>query len=254
MSAEHRNWQRDESLLVLHLYCRTPFGKLHKSNPDIIQLAEIIDRTPSAVSMKAVNFAHLDPNLERKGLSRVSNGDRELWAEFLENSQHIALAAEDLFEQRVKQEWLKSNKVSEFDIPEGPTETARQVMTRRVQSFFRKAVLTSYENRCAISGLQLPPLLIASHIIPWKESEERRADPTNGIALNTLYDSAFDKGLLTFDEDWRVCLSSRLKEHIPDSEITQKLLTIEGLPLILPKRFYPDPVAMNYHRNKRYKG
>lgn len=51
------DWQEDELLLTLHLYCRTDFGKLHKTNPDIIQLANIIGRSPSAVALKAVNFA-----------------------------------------------------------------------------------------------------------------------------------------------------------------------------------------------------
>jgi putative restriction endonuclease len=50
------NWQEDELLLTLHLYCRAPFGKLHQSNPNIIQLAQIIGRTPSAVAIKACSF------------------------------------------------------------------------------------------------------------------------------------------------------------------------------------------------------
>lgn len=96
----------------------------------------------------------------------------------------------------------------------------------------RKAVLTSYNNRCAISGLQVTDLLIASHIIPWKDSEARRADPTNGIALNSLYDAAFDKGYMTFDEDWRVCLAGKLKAHLEDSDLCSRLLKIEGAELV----------------------
>lgn len=59
------DWQEDELLLTLHLYCRTPFGKLHKTNPDIIQLANTIGRSPSAVALKAVNFASLDPSTKK---------------------------------------------------------------------------------------------------------------------------------------------------------------------------------------------
>jgi len=57
VSAMANNWQEDELLLTLH---RTSFGKLHKSNLEIIQLANTIGRTPSAVAMKACNFASLD--------------------------------------------------------------------------------------------------------------------------------------------------------------------------------------------------
>lgn len=252
MATDRKAWQRDESLLVLHLYCRTPFGRLHKANPEIILLAEVIGRTPSAVAMKAVNFAHLDPGIKQKGLSSVSSADRALWDEFLSDSQTIALAAEDLYEKRVTKEWTNVESIQDLAMPEGPSETARQVMTRRVQSFFRKAVLTSYDNCCAISGLQLPVLLVASHIIPWKDSEHRRADPTNGIALNSLYDAAFDKGYMTFDENWKVCLADRLKSHVDDSPLCKRLLNIEGTDLIMPKRFRPDKEAMDYHRNERF--
>lgn len=245
----NRRWNREESLLVLHLYCLTPFGKLHHHNPEIIQLAQIIDRTPSSVAMKACNFANLDPGQVRKGLSSVSQADRELWHEFLADSKTIALTAQNLYETRVKNDPTVVGEVKESIIPDGPSETVRQVMTRRLQGFFRKAVLTSYDNRCAISGLKLSSLLVASHIIPWKDSEPRRADPTNGIALNHLYDAAFDKGYLTFDEDWRVCLSNRLKDHFDDSTATRMLFNIEGNPIIMPARFRPDEDAMAYHRN-----
>ena len=66
------NRQEDELLLTLHLYCRTPFGKLHQTNPEIIKLAQIIGRTPSAVAMKACNFASLDPALaQNKNLKKL---------------------------------------------------------------------------------------------------------------------------------------------------------------------------------------
>jgi len=244
-----KDWQRDELLLVFHIYCRTPFGKLHKSNPEIIELAEVVGRTPSAVAMKACNFANLDPALERKGLSAVSKADRLLWNEFREDSNKIALAAEDLFEKRIEPV-AKENEVEESSGPVGETESIQNVKVRRVQRFFRNSVIVSYENRCAISGIQLPHLLIASHIIPWKDSIERRADPSNGISLNGLYDKAFDKGYITFDEQWRVCLSSDLKAHFDDSEMSEKLLNIEGVQLSMPTRFLPDPEAMSYHREK----
>lgn len=249
VSAERRNWGRDESLLVLRLYCETPFGKLHQHNPAIIELAQLIGRTPSAVAMKAVNFAHLDPNLNRKGLSSVSKADIKLWEDFLANSNLIASQAEALYEER-QEEWPTSTPkdIKEPTLPVGPTESQQEVTVRRVQGFFRRSVLTSYDQRCAVSGIKLPKLLVASHIIPWKDSVERRADPRNGIALNALYDKAFDRGLMTFDEDFRVCLSAEMKSHFSDSDISQRLLDIEGRKLQMPKRFYPDIHAMAYHR------
>src|SRR5690606_15788351 len=97
-------------------------------------------------------------------------------------------------------------------VPDGPSETERLTRVRRVQRFFRTAVLASYEKRCAITGLAIPRLLTASHILPWSTAPARRADPSNGICLNALHDRAFDRGLLTFDEDMRVVLSPILRD------------------------------------------
>jgi len=124
------------------------------------------------------------------------------------------------------------------------------VRTRRVQAFFRDAVLVSYDNRCALSELAVPELLNASHIIPWRANLERRADPRNGIALNALYDRAFDRGLITFDASLQVVLSQRLRDAERTPFHQYALLGLEGRKLRLPKRFAPDREAVRYHRER----
>jgi putative restriction endonuclease len=247
------HWTEDELLLTLHLYCRTAFGKLHRHNPDIIQLANIIGRTPSAVAMKACNFASLDPALSQKGLHGASKADRALWNAFMQNATDIAEQAEALYETRVATN-PPDLTITEtpFTLPTGPTEIIREVKTRRVQSFFRKAVLESYNNRCAISGLAIPELLVASHIIPWSENESRRADPTNGIALNALYDKAFDRHLISFDEELRLVVSPKLKAKSEDAVIQEYFLEKEGKVLEMPSRFLPDVEALRGHRETMY--
>jgi predicted restriction endonuclease len=124
----------------------------------------------------------------------------------------------------------------------------RFVKVRRVQDFFRKAILGSYESRCALTGLAVPELLIASHIIGWSENEARRADPTNGICLNALHDKAFDRHLLTFDEDFRVVLSPLLKSKEAPEFQSYNFDRLEGQSLRLPHRFLPDSYALAQHR------
>lgn len=51
-----------------------------------------------------------------------------------------------------------------------------------------------YSGLCAVTGLGIRDLLVASHIIPWNAAEQHRLDPQNGIALNDLHDKAFDPG------------------------------------------------------------
>lgn len=245
-------WQPDELLLALHLYCRTDFGKLHSTNPEIIHLANIIGRTPSAVAMKACNFASLDPALTQKGLTGASKADRALWEQFMKNSSDIAEQAEALYETRVLKPHssIPDNHIKEPKIPSGETETIREIKTRRVQSFFRRSVLQSYNHRCAISGLAIPQLLIASHIIPWSEDETRRANPSNGIALNALYDKAFDRHLISFDENFSLVISQKLKQQSKDKVIQDYFLDYEGKVLEMPNRFRPDEGAMKRHRER----
>ena len=244
------NWQDDELLLTLHLYCRTPFGKLHQTNPDIIHLANIIGRTPSAVAMKACNFASLDPALSQKGLQGASKADRALWNEFINYSTAIAEKAEELYETRVENYVSPTISIDAPVIfPTGETESLREVKIRRVQRFFRQTVLESYNNRCAISGLAIPELLVASHIIPWAKDESRRADPTNGISLNALYDKAFDRGLITFDNDLRLNLSNVIKSENRNEFVKRHFIDLEGKYLELPYRFTLDNNAISYHRD-----
>ncbi len=236
-------------LVVLRLYIGTNFGKLHRNNPDIIKLAQLIGRTPSAIAMKAVNFASFDPAQKARnisGLKNASRADRIIWKSFESNSEEIAAQAEAAYERLSPQIYQESE--IDIQIPQGPTEVERIVRTRRVQGFFRAAVLTSYNFRCALSDIAIPELLNASHIIPWSVSEERRADPRNGLALNAFYDRAFDKGLITFDNSMRLVLSPKLRD--PNSPIFQKttLIEMEGQKLRQPYRFNPDPEALAYHR------
>ena len=243
-------WSRPELLAAFRLYCQTPFGRLHQHNPEIIELSRLLHRTPSAIAMKACNFASLDPAQRARNIAALGNAaraDQQLWDEFHANPEAIAAETEAAYAHLTGHETPPAE--TEPDLPQGPTEVLRTVRTRRVQAFFRSAVLASYDYRCALSGIAIVELLNASHIIPWTESVERRADPRNGIALNALYDRAFDRGLITFDENLRVVVSPRLKADDPPIFQRQALVELEGRKLRRPYRFSPDPVALAYHHD-----
>ena len=248
-------WSQEELLLAFRLYCRTPFGKLHQHNPDIISLAKLLGRTPSAIAMKAINFASLDPAQQARkisGLGNTSRADRDLWDRFQNNAEAVAAQAEAVYIRLADREEPPADSEPDFQPPVGQTEVLRQVRTRRVQSFFRTAVMASYDYRCALSDIAIPELLNASHIIPWSQNIARRADPSNGIALNVLYDRAFDRGLITFDPHLRVVVSKRLKDHpIPEFQ-RQALVELEGRQLRRPTRFSPDLKALEHHRDRLF--
>jgi len=248
-------WTKDQLKLAFHLYCQLPFGKLHSRNPEVIQLAELIGRTPSAVAMKLVNFASLDPAITstgRKGLDGASKLDREIWADFHADWEGLALECEQLREQfglLPPAEIADEASLDELPIPSDFTGETRRVFTeqRIKQNFFRRAVLASYRGRCCMSGLSEPRLLIASHIVPWSKDKANRLNPSNGLCLSALHDRAFDKGLLTVSAESKILVSPQLLSNCGNNPLSQALNGLNGMTISLPERFFPQIDFFKYH-------
>lgn len=106
--------------------------------------------------------------------------------------------------------------IAAMPLPEAVlTETWKLQQVRTGQSGFRKALLEKWSRRCPLSGIADPPLLRASHIIPWNrcETDQERVDPDNGLLLSALWDAAFDNGLVSFDNEGRAIASRQLTHH-----------------------------------------
>jgi len=131
-----------------------------------------------------------------------------------------------------------------LDIPE--TEKERLVKSRVGQGEFRKSLMDKWDSKCAVTGLNMPTMLIASHSKAWKVSNNReRLDGNNGLLLSPSYDSAFDKGYISFDEEGCIIFSPALSREqkialsFDDTDKIQKLLNSE-------QKSY-----LTYHRNNR---
>lgn len=209
-SQSGQKWTENQLKLAFYLYCQLPFGKLHAKNPEIIEMAEIIGRTQNALAMKLVNFASLDPAITKsgmKGLGNASNADREIWEKFHSNWELLTSECEKL---------LGNNSDDINDMQEDINysgEMRQSVVNIRIgQSFFRKSVLSSYQNICCMSGISIPELLVASHIVPWSNSKENRLNPANGLCLSAIHDKAFDLGLITVNPDCVIKVSKKMKD------------------------------------------
>jgi putative restriction endonuclease len=252
-------WTRDHFLIALNLYCKLPFGKLHKGNPIIVETAERMGRTPNSLAMKLCNFAALDSVLQARGvreLPGVTKKDREMWDEFHANLSSLGAESEvllhDLFtnDETKEVDFLSRDRIC-LDSPSGPTETQATVKVRRGQQFFRQSVLTAYDVRCCVSGIPVPRLLVASHIKPWGKFPSDRLNPRNGLCLSALHDAAFDSGLFTLDEKLRVVLSKRLRSFFPQPTLEQNFVAFEGKPIRLPEKLAePDGGFLRYHREE----
>jgi putative restriction endonuclease len=108
--------------------------------------------------------------------------------------------------------------------------------------------------RCAISGINVPRLLVASHIKPWSDFPEERLNPTNGLCLSSIHDAAFDSGLITLDEQRRVILSEELRGYFPEPALEQSFVPFEGKCIRLPEKVAEPSVAfLQFHREQIFK-
>lgn len=240
---KRRNWTREELIMVFNLYCQIEFSKINYKHPLVQQLSETLNRTPSAIAWKLVNFASLDLELTEKGIKGAVNCsklDREIFNEFTNNWNDFVEESEVLL--------IKHNFLNENHKKEGK-DTLRTVKTRTNQSFFRKAVLSAYNTTCCVTGIDTPELLIASHIIPWAKDEKNRLNPKNGLCLNNLHDKAFDKGLITFDKNYRLIISSELK-----IKNYNYFMNFNQQKIQLPKKFLPDLSFIEYHNQEIFRG
>ena len=252
-------WTREELILAINLYCKLPFGKMHKTNAAIIELAALIGRTPSSVALKLGNFASFDPTLKARGIKGASNAsklDKEIWDEFYNNWDSALLLSEEMLAQKQHSTIEKINEIDFEQLPKDGKEKERIIKTRVNQSLFRKIVLATYNNKCCITGLAQPEFLIASHIVPWSKNESIRLNPMNGLCLNALHDKAFDSGLIAIrPEDYTIVLSDRLKQKkMINAAFESNFIAYENKSILLPDKFLPQPEFLDWHLKNIFVG
>lgn len=146
-------------------------------------------------------------------------------------------------------EALVSDRNIDFSTKEGK-EVLRQTKTRVNQDFFRDMILADYGVQCCVTRLNVPGVLRASHIVAWKDDKPNRLNPANGLCLSATYDAAFDRHLISFDENYRMIFSPQLKEYYTNEAFKTQFLVFKGKRISLPKRFSPDQAFLEKHRAK----
>jgi predicted restriction endonuclease len=253
-------WTREHYLIALNLYGKLPFSHFDRKKAVIKEVAEKMGRSAGSLAMKLGNLASLDPVHKARGVKGLPNAtrmDKAMWDEFQKQRATLAIQSEqmlhDLFTSDPAKEvdFLSRDKVRVVT-PTGPTEIIAPVKVRRGQQFFRQSVINSYNVRCCISGINVPRLLVASHIKSWRFcSNEERLNPRNGLCLSSLHDAAFDSGLITLDEKLNVLVSKRLRDFLPQPSLEQNFLPFEGKRIRLPEKLAePDENFLNHHREK----
>lgn len=257
MKEGQRLWTREEFILVLNLYLKLPFGKFDAKTKEVKELALLIDRTPGAVSMRLSNFASVDPFHQERGIAGLTGGGKQVkpfWDEFMSNKEALLFESERLLAERENRTLDEKFQPELVELKNLTGENKlRLVQTRVNQATFRKIVLANYNNKCAISGLGIPELLVASHIVPWSANEKERLNPENGIALSPLYDKAFDLGFLGINKKFEIILSQQLLKSKKEASIIKHFISIEGTKISLPGKYLPKKDFLEYHFDRIFR-
>jgi putative restriction endonuclease len=244
-------WTREELILAFNLYLKIPFSKIGARNKDVIYLANIIGRTPNSIALRLVNFASVDPVLKERGIKGMNGGTKivqPIWDEFFHNQEELVFLSEQILAEKEKTSIEKKYKDILEDLKCLKGETViREVKTRVNQSVFRQMVLGNYSTQCAVTGIDIPELLLASHIVPWSKNDKERLNPENGICLSPLYDKAFDRGLIGINTNYEIILSKYLKNKSTSTFFENHFAIIENKKITEPLNYFPRKEFLEYH-------
>lgn len=244
-------WTREELILVFNLYLKLPFGKLHTRTPEVVEMATILDRTVNSIAIRLSNFAACDPFHQNRGVKGMVGGIKQcqpIWDEFFHHQEDLIFLSEEILAQKQSSNIEHKFDSLFLDIRNLKGETRlREVKTRVNQNVFRQIVLANYTDRCAITGIDIPELLFASHIVPWSQNAKERLNPENGICLSALYDKAFDKGLIGLNNKYEILISRQLKEKKNNDYYSHHFSFLEKKKLEMPQKYLPKKEFIEYH-------
>ena len=250
------NWTREELILAFNLYCKIPYGQFNSRNKDVIALAEMLGRTPGAIAYKLVNFVSIDPKqqmLGRKGAKNIGKLDKVIFQEFSDNFDELFIESEELLKNKQIEINQFASIDTEINLNKKGQDTIREIKTRVGQDYFRKLVMSNYSNTCCITGIQIPELLFASYIKPWSKDIDNRLNPTNGLCLSSTFDQAFDKGLITLNQNYEIIFSSELKKYEKYDFYQKEFSIFENKQIKLPMKFLPNIEFVKFHEKNIFR-
>lgn len=251
------NWTEEQITIVLYEYCRNPFGQFSATKSFVQELGKLLGRTPGAIVRKVGNLASFDPQMKARGvggLGHTGKLDEVVWNKYYGHWDKLTIDAEVLIAQ-YKQKGLEESLKETIDLSNLPKGRERkQEVTKRInQDFFRRTVLSSYNDCCCITGINNASLIEACHIVGWTKDEANRTNPQNGLCLNVLFHKAYDENLIGISPDYEIFVSDEFwgtKLGFVDKSTMECIRGFNKKKLILPKRFLPDRDLLAVHFEK----
>jgi len=154
----------------------------------------------------------------------------------------IPLTASNLY-------WDDSIEVKSF----AGKERLAAIKVRGNQHVFREMMLRNFDFKCCLCGLPVVETLCACHTSGWSKDAANRLNPENGLCLTATYHAAFDRHLVSLDEDYRLILSPSLREYCTNQAFQEQFKALDGRRITMPSRFLPSQKFLAGHREKMWK-
>jgi hypothetical protein len=200
------------------------------------------EATLSALIFWYANINELIPVIHSESLAKANEIQEKLHSEDFSNENGIVVIDNDDYNISIEEQEKLDADISKFS----PSEKDAIVKIRIGQGKFRKELISLSRPHCWMSGVEGLDLLIASHIKPWSHCNQNsiaKRDVNNGLLLSALWDAAFDGGLISFDNEWKVIVSEKLSES---ASLALNVLHNSELPLIYRNKF--RLAYLEYHR------
>jgi putative restriction endonuclease len=120
------------------------------------------------------------------------------------------------------------------------------VQARAVDPEFRVTVLSRYDQRCPVSGVDHPGLLDIAHVLSWSDYPDHRADLGNVLPLSKTHHAAFDRELFTIDEEYRLRVNPDFET---ESDVLQRTIVEQHGKCIAVPNETLDPAYVQQHNS-----
>ena len=205
-------------------------------------LAETIPNYSISEAINDIEMQFSDTMEDRESQAKAID-IREARRRIFQLNEHFSGAD---YERIAEQEVDEESICKCVDLTE--TEKKTLILARRGQGKFRVNVLEKNQG-CPFTGISNATFLVASHIKPWKDSDNiERLDGNNGLALTPTYDRLFDQGYISFTDDKKLLVSSKLEKECIEALKLVHGQTIEKLVLTEERKKY-----LGFHRANRFK-
>jgi putative restriction endonuclease len=260
------NWS---SLVVTNHHCRFFLPFYHLSSESFWKLVprpgyEVLLSSKSGVKSfsglhAAVEYALIDEELFLLMKNPVSNAILQnfLLDEYFPDTKAQLFAVMDI----IKGRYIEiENKILHEPPEEYKTEIQSLIRQQDEEeifirgSIFKREIPRIYNYTCCITGMKIDAtvqisLIDACHIVPFSESYNDTI--SNGIALCPNLHRAFDRGLISIDEEYRVIVSDRFTEG--ESDYTIRKFDQKQINLPVNEQFWPTIENLNWHRSNVFR-